>query len=85
MEQTSVIQSADGSQNHLQRQAGSHDGEIKLACWSEQRADESTLQTTLTDWSDESLWRTYTMLTDLEAVFRNLKSELGMRLSLSPK
>ena len=25
------------------------------------------------------LWRTYTMLTDLEAVFRSLKSELGMR------
>jgi transposase len=25
------------------------------------------------------LWRTYTMLTDLEAVFRSMKSELGMR------
>jgi transposase len=25
------------------------------------------------------LWRTYTMLTDLEAVFRSLKSELGLR------
>lgn len=32
-----------------------------------------------TDWDDEKLWRTYTMLTDLEAVFRSLKSELGMR------
>lgn len=30
-------------------------------------------------WNDETLWRTYTMLTDLEAVFRSLKSELGMR------
>ena len=28
---------------------------------------------------EETLWRTYTMLTDLEAVFRSLKSELGMR------
>ena len=37
------------------------------------------LRTTLTDWDDEALWRTYTMLTDLEAVFRSLKSELGMR------
>ncbi|MEX1048798.1 MAG: hypothetical protein WED15_04685 [Akkermansiaceae bacterium] len=37
------------------------------------------MRTTLTDWSDENLWRTYTMLTDLEAVFRSLKSELGMR------
>ena len=37
------------------------------------------LRTTLTDWEDETLWRTYTMLTDLESVFRSLKSELGMR------
>ena len=27
----------------------------------------------------EKLWRTYSMLTDLEAVFRSLKSELGLR------
>ena len=27
----------------------------------------------------ESLWRTYTTLTDVEAVFRSLKSELGLR------
>ena len=25
------------------------------------------------------MWRTYIMLTDLEAVFRSLKSELGLR------
>lgn len=37
------------------------------------------LRTTLSDWDDETLWRTYTMLTDLESVFRSLKSELGMR------
>ena len=37
------------------------------------------LRTTLTDWGDQTLWRTYTMLTDLESVFRSLKSELGMR------
>ena len=30
-------------------------------------------------WDEERLWRTYTMLTDLESVFRSLKSELGMR------
>ena len=28
---------------------------------------------------EEKLWRTYIMLTDLEAVFRSLKSELGLR------
>jgi transposase len=30
-------------------------------------------------WSEETLWRTYTMLTDLESVFRSLKSDLGLR------
>jgi transposase len=37
------------------------------------------LRTNRTDWNEEALWRTYTMLTDLEAVFRSLKSELGLR------
>lgn len=30
-------------------------------------------------WDEEKLWRTYTMLTDLESVFRSLKTELGLR------
>ena len=30
-------------------------------------------------WDEAMLWQTYTMLTDLEAVFRSLKSELGLR------
>ena len=30
-------------------------------------------------WDEETLWRTYTMLTDLESVFRSLKGELGLR------
>lgn len=165
MGQASVIESAGGNPIHIQRQDGEYEGEIKLACWSEQRAlkdqginesfrekyeqelkkisdglhkprftkkrdvinqrigrlkekckrvsahyridmevDEATglvtrlsweyqpqanskqthpgvykLRTTLTHWDDETLWRTYTMLTDLESVFRSLKSELGMR------
>jgi hypothetical protein len=37
------------------------------------------LRTNETEWNEETLWRTYTMLTDLEAVFRSLKSELGLR------
>ena len=37
------------------------------------------LRTNLDDWDEETLWRTYTTLTDVEAVFRSLKSELGMR------
>lgn len=31
------------------------------------------------NWDEEKLWRTYSMLTDLESVFRSLKSELGLR------
>lgn len=31
------------------------------------------------NWNEEELWRTYTMLTEVEAVFRSLKSELGLR------
>ena len=37
------------------------------------------LRTNQTDWDEATLWSTYTMLTDLEAVFRSLKSELGLR------
>jgi transposase len=37
------------------------------------------LRSNVTDWDEETMWRTYMMLTDLEAVFRSLKSELGLR------
>jgi transposase len=37
------------------------------------------LRSNETRWDEAQLWQTYTMLTDLEAVFRCLKSELGMR------
>jgi hypothetical protein len=37
------------------------------------------LATNQTSWDEATLWRTYTTLTDLEAVFRSLKSELGLR------
>jgi len=37
------------------------------------------LRTNEAEWDEATLWRTYTMLTDLEAVFRCLKSELGLR------
>ena len=37
------------------------------------------LRSSETDWDEATLWRTYFMLTDLEAVFRSLKSELGLR------
>jgi len=37
------------------------------------------LRTNELTWNGEQLWRTYMMLTDLEAVFRSFKSELGLR------
>jgi hypothetical protein len=37
------------------------------------------LRSNQTGWDAARLWQTYTMLTDLEAVFRGLKSELGLR------
>ena len=37
------------------------------------------LRTNIMDWSASRLWQTYIMLTDLESVFRSMKSELGMR------
>jgi len=37
------------------------------------------LRTSHMELDENTLWHTYTMLTDIEAVFRSLKSELGMR------
>jgi hypothetical protein len=37
------------------------------------------LRSNETVWDDATLWRTHTMLTDLEAVCRGLKSDLGLR------
>ena len=37
------------------------------------------LRTNVPDWDEKTLWRTYSTLTDVEAVFRSLKSELGLR------
>jgi len=37
------------------------------------------LRTSHNDWDENKLWHTYTMLTELEGVFRSLKTELGLR------
>jgi transposase len=53
--------------------------------WRRKRSLEDTypgvycLRTNQDQWDEATLWHTYTMLTDLEAVFRSLKSELGLR------
>lgn len=37
------------------------------------------LRSNMPDWSEEQLWTTYVMLTEIEATFRSLKTELGLR------
>ena len=37
------------------------------------------LRSNIPDWSEEQLWNTYLMLTEIEATFRTLKTELGLR------
>lgn len=62
-------------------------GNATRITWHRQQAPNTTdsfpgvycLRTSNTGWTEETLWKTYTMLTDLEAVFRSLKSELGLR------
>jgi len=38
-----------------------------------------SLRTNIPDWSEEQLWTTYIMLTGIEATFRSLKTDLGLR------
>jgi len=60
-------------------------GNAKAIRWSRSIAEEKThlgvycLRTNEAGWDEQTLWRTYIMLTDLEAVSRSLKSELGLR------
>lgn len=62
-------------------------GNAKKITWQSKPAPQTTdsfpgvycLRTSQTDWDESTLWNTNTMLTDLEAVFRSLKSELGLR------
>ena len=65
-----------------------HDPESGLAmaiAWTRATPVEDTLpgvyclRSNCLDWDEATLWSTYIMLTDLEAVFRSLKSELGLR------
>lgn len=45
----------------------------------ENQAGVYCLRTNVTTWTEAELWETYVMLTELEASFRSMKSELGMR------
>ena len=37
------------------------------------------LRSNILNWTEDELWHTYVMLTDLEATFRSMKTELGLR------
>jgi transposase len=76
-----------GQHYHIEIQPD-ESGEKAVAITWEQRPVANTLFTNpgvyclrsnVLDWDEEKFWRTYIMLTDLEAVFRSLKSELGLR------
>jgi transposase len=62
-------------------------GNATKITWQQKAAQNTTdsypgvycLRTSHADWDEPTLWDTYTMLTDLEAVFLSLKSELGLR------
>ncbi len=60
-------------------------GKAKAIHWQRNKTISDTLpgvyclRTNHNDWDEATLWHTYTLLTDLEAVFRSLKSELGLR------
>jgi len=60
-------------------------GKASAIHWQRTKTIEQTLpgvyclRTNQERWDETTLWHTYTMLTDLEAVFRSLKSELGLR------
>jgi len=60
-------------------------GNATAICWTRITPTDDTypgvycLRTNHDTWDESTLWHTYTMLTELEAVFRSLKSELGLR------
>jgi transposase len=53
----------------LQAQAEKKDQHCGIYC----------LRTNIPHWSEQQLWTTYIMLTEIEATFRSLKTELGLR------
>ena len=67
--------------------ADDSDKKVKAITWKKQNIQGSAtthpgvscLRTTLAGLDDATLWRTYTMLTNLESVFRSLKTDLGLR------
>jgi len=76
-----------GQYYHIEMVPDDSGEKAKAITWQRQPIDGSMLthpgvyclRSNILDWDEERMWRTYIMLTDLEAVFRSLKSELGLR------
>ena len=76
-----------GQHYQLEYQTDTSGKKVTALTWSKQMRPGSQmsdpgvycLRSNETNWTEEQMWRTYVMLTDLEAVFRSLKSELGLR------
>lgn len=72
-----------------QLEIATDDNKINALSLSFKRLDKSTekdqlsgtycLRTNVKHWSETTLWKTYVTLTDLEATFRSMKTELGLR------
>ena len=76
-----------GQHYHIEVDADASGQKAVAVRWEQRPVDGSKLthpgvyclRSNQTDWDAETMWRTYVMLTDLEAVFRSFKSELGLR------
>jgi transposase len=56
-------------QIHWQRNATEKDNLMGVYC----------LRTNIMDWTADTLWKTYVMLTEIESTFRSLKTDFGLR------
>jgi len=76
-----------GQHYHIEIQADESGEKAVAITWQQQPVADTLLtdpgvyclRSNILAWDEEIFWRTYIMLTDLEAVFRSLKSELGLR------
>jgi transposase len=81
-----------GQHYHLEIQADDSGEKAIAITWQQQPLADTLLtdpgiyclRSNILAWDEETFWRTYIMLTDLEAVFRSLKSELGLRPGYHP-
>jgi len=67
---------ADGEKNNAIRIDWQRESKSALK---DQHCGVYRLRTNIKEWPEEQLWTTYIMLTEIEATFRSLKTDLGLR------